>query len=297
MKITILGSGNSGGVPLIGNDWGICDPLEKRNSRLRASILLSHNSTELLLDTGPDMRQQMLACGLKSLSAVLYTHAHADHINGIDDLRSFNWLMQKPIPVFADGVTLAEIKNRFGYIFSEAKPGEFYKPVLETHVLELIEDWNCSPHANPERTSSPEANCNPQTIDQLFKDCLNNQKSIRFKTFTFSDLEITPFFQTHGKTHSIGYRVNDFAYSTDVNFLSETAFDILHGIKMWVVDCIREEPHPTHSHLAQTLSWIERIKPEKAFLTHLDQSMDFQTISEKLPSNVFLGYDTLQIEC
>ena len=254
MKITVLGCGSSGGVPLIGNDWGACDPAEPRNRRTRVSILVEQGDTVLLVDTSPDMRQQLLDAGVKKISAVLYTHAHADHSHGIDDMRSVNWLMQKPIPVYADDATLQELQAKFGYAFGGTRvPGHFYKPWLL-----------------PNRIEGP---------------------------FDVGGIKIAPFRQDHGYGHSLGFRFGDFAYSTDAHHLDEAAFAALQGVRHWLVDCVRELPHPTHSHLAQTLAWIERVRPERAVLTHMSQALDYAALAAKLPAGVAPAYDGMILEC
>jgi phosphoribosyl 1,2-cyclic phosphate phosphodiesterase len=254
MKITILGCGSSGGVPLIGNDWGACDPNNPRNRRSRVSILVEQNDTVLLVDTSPDMRQQLLSAATKKISAVLYTHAHADHSHGIDDLRSVNWMMQKSIPVYADEATMKELEVKFSYVFSGSRvPGHFYKPSI---------------------------------IPTIIKG-----------GFEIEGITIQPFKQDHGYGQTLGFRFGDFAYSTDVHSLDEAAFDALKGIKIWVVDCVREQPHPTHSHLAQTLDWIERVKPAAAYLTHMGQTLDYASLLAKLPAGVEPAYDGLILEC
>ncbi|MDD3288290.1 MAG: MBL fold metallo-hydrolase [Alphaproteobacteria bacterium] len=254
MKVTILGCGNSGGVPLIGNKWGACDPGNPRNRRRRASALVEEGDTTLLIDTSPDLREQLLACNLQHLTAVLYTHFHADHTHGIDDLREVNWLTHEPIPIYADKEMISEIQNRFAYVFPEYNrpPGKFHRPVLEPHIID-----------------SP---------------------------LQFGSITVNCFKQQHGNIETLGFRFNDFAYSSDVNSLDEKAFKALRGVKVWVVDAIREYAHPTHSYLEQTLGWIEKVNPDKAYLTHMDQSMDYATISAKLPKNVEPSYDGLVIE-
>jgi phosphoribosyl 1,2-cyclic phosphate phosphodiesterase len=254
MKITVLGCGSSGGVPLIGNDWGACDPADPRNRRRRVSVLVEEGDVTLLVDTSPDAREQLLDCGLKSLSAVLYTHAHADHCHGIDDLRSVNWLLQRPVPVYADAATVETLRTRFSYIFAASSmPEGFHRPRLEPHVIE--------------------------------------------GPLQFGPVRVVPFRQGHGPVHSSGFRFNDFAYSTDVKSLDEAAFEALRGVKVWIVDCIREPEHPTHSHLAQTLAWIARVNPERAFLTHMDQSLDYAALAAKLPAGVAPAHDGLVIAC
>jgi phosphoribosyl 1,2-cyclic phosphate phosphodiesterase len=255
MKITVLGCGSSGGVPLIGNNWGSCDPANPRNRRSRVSILVEQGNTVVLVDTSPDMRQQLLDCDLKKLDAVLYTHAHADHAHGIDELRSINWLTQKPVDIYADAETLADLAARFAYIFKGvSRTVNYYKPSVNTHEI----------------TTAP---------------------------FSVGDIPVLPFFQNHGHIKTLGFRFGDFAYSTDVHELDEAAFAALKGIKIWLVDCVRIEPHPTHSHLEQTLAWIDRVKPEKAYLTHMSHSMDYAKLLAVLPAGVEPAYDGLVLEC
>jgi phosphoribosyl 1,2-cyclic phosphate phosphodiesterase len=253
MKITVLGCGSSGGVPLIGSVWGECDPNNSRNRRSRTSILVEDGETTLLVDTSPDMRQQLLTCGLRKLDAVLFTHAHADHCHGIDELRSVNWLTQKPIDVYADAKTMIILTNRFGYIFHGAGKGNFYKPSVTPHEIS--------------------------------------------GAFMVGDIAVLPFFQDHGAIRSLGFRFGDFAYSTDVHNFDDTALMALRGVKTWILDCVREEPHPTHLNLVQALKWIETIKPERAFLTHLSHTLDYETLVQTLPLGVLPAYDGLVIEC
>ena len=254
MKITILGCGSSGGVPLIGGNWGDCDPNDPRNRRTRASVLVEDGDTTIIIDTSPDMRQQLLACNAQKLDAVLYTHAHADHCHGIDELRSLNWLMDKPILVFADATTMTELESRFPYIFhGTPRHSNYYKPAVTAHVIA--------------------------------------------GSFQVGELPVLPFEQDHGYGKTLGFRIGDFAYSTDAKGLDESAFDALKGIKVWVVDCVREEVHPTHSHLVQTLAWIDRVQPERAYLTHMNHTMDYTAVAAKLPKGVWPAYDGLVIEC
>jgi phosphoribosyl 1,2-cyclic phosphate phosphodiesterase len=253
MKVRILGCGASGGVPRLGGVWGACDPAEPRNRRRRASILVEDGTTALLIDTSPDLREQLLDAGTRRLDAVLFTHAHADHLHGIDDLRSMNRLMRAPLPVYADAQTLATIAERFDYVFRPVAEGaSFYKPTLIPH-----------------------------TIDG---------------EFTVADVKIVSFVQDHGFSTTLGFRIGAMAYSTDAVDLGEAAFAALAGIDLWIVDCLRYEPHPTHSHLARTLSWIERVKPRRAVLTHMDIQLDYATLSRELPPGVEPAYDGLTLE-
>lgn len=255
MRVTVLGCGPSWGVPRIGGLWGACDPLNPRNRRRRCSAWVEEGGASLLIDTSPDLREQLLDAQVTRLDAVLFTHAHADHLHGIDDLRSVNGLMQRALPVYGSAVTLAEIKKRFGYVFTplEAdRQSTYYKPVLV-----------------------------PQVIDGRF---------------TVAGVEITPFVQDHGFSATLGFRIGGFAYSTDVFELDDAAFDALDGVEVWIVDCIRRRPHVTHAHLEKTLAWVERVKPARAVLTHMDESLDYESLRRELPASVEPGYDGLVIE-
>lgn len=254
MKITILGCGGSGGVPLIGNDWGACDPQEPKNIRTRVSILVEEGDQKLLVDTSPDMREQLLRAHVKDISAIFFTHIHADHTHGIDNIRSLNWLTGRSIPVYADATTMAELQLRFDYIFSVPPvTARFFRPSVDAHVLD-----------------GP-IQCGP--------------------------IRITSFQQSHGPINTIGYRFNNFGYSTDAVDLDEAAFDALRGVKVWVVDAIRERAHPTHANVDKALEWIARVKPERAYLTHMDHSLDYATLKARLPANVEPAYDGLEIIC
>jgi phosphoribosyl 1,2-cyclic phosphate phosphodiesterase len=255
MRITVLGCGPSGGVPLIGNDWGECDPANPRNRRRRASILIEDRGTQILVDASPDMRMQLLDAGVSRLDAILFTHAHADHCHGIDEVRALNRAMGQAIPIYASAKTLAELQQRFAYIFRPSDPAAgavFYKPALIPSVI-----------------SGP---------------------------FEVGGVGVVPFTQNHGFTTSLGLRFGGFAYSTDVVALDDAAFAALEGIETWIVDCYRRTQHPTHTHLAQTLEWIARVKPGRAILTHMDVQLDYETLRRELPAGVEPGYDGLVIE-
>ena len=253
MRVTVLGCGASTGVPTIGPNWGRCDPTDARNRRRRVSVLVEIGRVVILIDTSPDLREQLLDAGVTRLDAVVVTHAHADHLHGIDDLRSVNRLMQRPIPLYADAKTLTEIGQRFGYVLEPiSEPGRYYKPTLTPHEI-----------AGP---------------------------------FEIEGVPVVPFRQDHGFSTTLGLRIGSFAYSTDVIELDDTAFAAIEGVGLWIVDCLRREPHPTHSHLEKTLSWIARVHPRRAVLTHMDQSMDYCELSTELPRDVEPGQDGLVIE-
>jgi phosphoribosyl 1,2-cyclic phosphate phosphodiesterase len=253
MRVTMLGSGPSWGVPRIGDFWGDCDPANPKNRRTRVSILVEDNGGALLVDTSPDMREQLLANRVRQVDGVIFTHAHADHLHGIDDLRSVNRMMRKALPIYADERTLGEIRTRFGYVLTPARgePG-FYKPVLE-----------------PVPITGP---------------------------FVAAGIAVTPFSQDHGFIGTLGLRFGRFAYSTDVINLDEAAFAALAGVEVWIVDCLRRETHVTHAHLEKTLGWIARLKPRRAILTHMDESLDYATLARELPPGVEPGHDGLVLE-
>lgn len=253
MRATILGCGGSGGVPLIGNVWGDCDPAEPRNRRTRVSLLVEQGPTTLIVDTSPDFRAQMLAAGAGRLDAVLYTHDHADHCHGIDDIRNVNRLVGGPIDAYGDAKTLATLARRFSYIFAETDPiYGFYKPTLIPHPVD--------------------------------------------GPFRVGEIAVTPFRQDHGYDRAtLGYRFGPLAYSTDVVSLDEAAFAALAGVEVWIVDCLRLTPHPTHSHLERTLEWIARVAPARAILTHMNHELDYHSLLARLPAGVEPGYDGMSI--
>jgi phosphoribosyl 1,2-cyclic phosphate phosphodiesterase len=206
-----------------------------------------------LIDTSPDLREQLIDARVGRLDAVVMTHAHADHLHGIDDLRALNRLMGQEIPLWADTKTLAEIRRRFGYVFDPpSEPGRFYKPCLVAHEI-----------------SGP---------------------------FAIDGIAIAPFAQDHGFSTTLGFRIGPMAYSTDVVELDDTAFAALAGVELWIVDCFRRAPHPTHSHLDKTLGWIARVGPRRAVLTHMEQSLDYRELCAELPAGVEPGQDGLVIE-
>lgn len=253
MKVTILGSGAAGGVPSISRGWGDCDPAQPRNRRRRPSILVEQGTTRILVDTGADCREQLLDAGVRHLSGVLYTHDHADHLHGIDDLREVNRAMQAPLPIFAAPEVAASIRQRFPYVLGSVEDGQtIYKPMLEPHDI-----------------------CGP---------------------FTVGDVAVVPYDQDHGYCRTLGFRFGEFAYSTDVVDLPEDSFAALDGITTWVVGCLTYNPHPTHAHLDKVLGWIERVKPRRAFLTHMTPTMDYETLRARLPAGIEPAYDGMVLD-
>ena len=253
MKVTILGCGSSTGVPRVGNDWGACDPNEPKNRRSRCSIVVDSGQTRLLVDTAPDLRQQLLDTETNDVDAVVYTHVHADQTHGIDDLRVLFLRKRARVPVYGDAETLAILRRRFDYIFDQPANSP-YPPIAETYDIQ------------------------PQT------------------PFRIGDIEATAFLQEHGNIMSLGLRFGEIAYSNDVNALDEHAFEVLAGVKVWIVDALRYTPHPTHAHLDLTLEWVARVKPERAVLTNMHVDMDYQTLRRALPEDGEPAYDGMIID-
>ncbi len=251
MKVTVLGSGSSGGVPLIGNYWGECDPNNLKNNRTRVSILVNINDKNILIDTSPDLRVQALKNNIKEVDSVCWTHAHADHANGIDDLRQFLWRKKKNMPVYACKDTLDALKRRFDYIFDENN--SYFQPPLQINQVE----------------------------EGITEIC---------------GIKSTIFKQNHGQESTLGYRFNDFAYSTDVKSFPKKSEKYLYNLKLWIVDCVRFEPHYSHSHFSQTIEWISKYKPKRAILTHLGAWLDYQKLKDLCPDNVEPAYDGLHVD-
>jgi phosphoribosyl 1,2-cyclic phosphate phosphodiesterase len=263
VKITILGCGATTGTPMIGRGWGRCDPDNPRNYRLRSSILVEQDETVILVDTSPDLRQQLLAADVSKLDAVLYTHSHADHVHGIDDLRAINRIMNAAIPAYSDKTTLDAMKMRFDYIFEPLAEGAetIYKPWLIGHEIAPGE------------------------------------------TFSINQSLITAFDQDHGFSRTLGYlfrsELGSFAYSTDLTKLPEDSFQVLEeagGLDLWIIGTLVDNPHPTHAHVDKAIEWIDRVKPKRAVLTHLSVGLDYAELSSKLPDGVEPAYDGMVLK-
>ncbi len=251
MKVTVLGSGTSSGVPRIGADgpdWGACDPDEPKNRRRRVSLLVQHGGHSVLIDTSPDLREQLIDARCGRLDAVLYTHDHADHANGIDDLRQVFHNQRLAVDCYATAGTLATLQKRFGYAFNGA-PG--YPPTCIGHVM-------------PERLDIGALRITP------FEQQHGGITSLGFR------------FEVDGVA---------MAYSTDLDALPVASHASVSGLDLWIVDGLRRAPHPTHTHLARTLDWIATFQPRRALLTHMDNSMDYATLCAELPEGVEPAWD------
>jgi phosphoribosyl 1,2-cyclic phosphate phosphodiesterase len=256
MRVTILGCGASSGTPAVDVGWGSCDPQNPRNRRLRPSILVEAGDTRLLVDTSPDLREQLLAAQVKHLNGVLYTHGHADHLHGIDDLRTLNRVMGKAIEIYADAATIQEVRQRFAYVLEPLSPDSkfFYKPVLVPNII---------------RTGT---------------------------SFRIGDVAIDVFGQDHGFGDTLGFRFGPIAYSTDLTELPDSAFEILKGVSTWIIGTLTETPHPTHAHVGKALDWAKRAGAGRVVLTHLGCQLDYENLRAKLPKDAEPAYDGMVIE-
>lgn len=258
LKLTLLGTGSSGGVPRVGGDWGVCDPAEPKNRRLRCSALVEtwepatpDDKTVVLIDTSPDLRGQLLAAEVTRLDAILYTHDHADQTHGIDDVRALAIRNRAQIKAYMDAATHATLYPKFQYVF-EGKGG--YPPIVD--VQPLISAYKSVTLSGPG---------GPLT-------CL-------------------PLDQEHGRIRSLGYRIGDMAYCNDLNGLPDRTLTHLSGLELLVIDALRYTPHPSHAHLEQTLRWIEQLKPRRAVITNLHVDFDYQTLKSELPEGIEPAFD------
>jgi phosphoribosyl 1,2-cyclic phosphate phosphodiesterase len=262
LRFTVLGCGSSPGVPRIMGDWGNCDPSNPRNRRTRTAAMVERvaedgGTTRVVIDTGPDFRAQMLAANVGHIDAVVYTHPHADHIHGIDDLRGY-WLEQrKLIDVHADVPTLSRLKQAFAYCF-ETPPGGSYPPIVRAHLID------------------PPA---PFTVEG-----------------EGGDLTFEPLPQIHGDIHSLGFRVGRLAYCPDVSDFPQATVARLEGLDVLVIDALQYKPHPSHFSLGEALEWIERLKPGHAVLTHMHTPLDYETVRAETPVGVEPAYDGMVLE-
>jgi len=251
LEVIFLGTGTSQGIPIIGSDHPVCLSDNSKDKRLRVSILISWNNLNILIDCGPDFRQQMLANNIEKLDAIFYTHEHNDHTAGLDDIRPF-FFRQGDIPVYAHSRVLSALRKRFDYIFaSENKyPGA---PGVIEHEIEN-------------------------------------------KAFNYNGLTVTPVEFMHNRLQVFGFRIEDFAYLTDIKSIEDKEAEKLGDLEVLVVSALRVEPHHSHFNLEEALEFIEKIKPKKAYLTHISHMLGFhEEVEKSLSENVFLAYDNLKI--
>ena len=259
--VTILGCGASGGVPRVGQGWGACDPADPRNRRRRCSICVDRLGpdgarTRVLVDTSPDLREQLLGLGVEGLDAILMTHPHADHTNGIDDVRPLVIKSRHRIAMHMDEATSAVVRRAFAYIF-ETPPGSLYPPLLDE-----VKIWDGV----------------PLTLEG-----------------PGGAVRVVPFKVHHGEIDALGYRFGDFAYTPDLNAIPEDSLVHLQDLDLWIVDALRYTRHPSHLSLDETLDWIARVKPRRAVLTNLHTDLDFSALAARLPAGVVPAYDGMAL--
>lgn len=261
LRLTILGCGSSPGVPRVNGDWGACDPANPKNRRRRAAALIEriseNGTTTVVIDTGPDFRDQMLMAGVQHIDAVVYTHPHADHIHGIDDLRSYVIEQQHLIDIYADRSTLFRLKEAFGYCFETPK-GSSYPPIVKAHLID---------HSHPVE--------------------IGGRGGV---------IRLEPLPQIHGDIISLGFRIGNLAYCSDVSAFSDTTAARLHGLDCLIIDALQYRTHPSHFSLAEALGWIERLSPKRAALTHMHVPLDYYTVLNETPENVEPAFDGMVIE-
>jgi phosphoribosyl 1,2-cyclic phosphate phosphodiesterase len=262
-RFTLLGCSSSPGVPRINGDWGNCDPNNPRNRRTRASFLIEQigpdgGKTTVVVDTGPDFREQMIRAKVEHIDAVVYSHAHADHLHGIDDLRGYFITQKNRIPIYAEPVTMARIEDGFGYCL-KTPAGSSYPPIVQPMIVDSLDQ--------------------PIEISGAG-----------------GTLSLLPLKQQHGDIISIGLRIGDVAYCCDISDFPEETVGKLSGLDLLYIDALQYRPHPSHLSLDQALSWIERLAPRHAVLTHMHTPLDYETVMGETPSHVEPGYDGYVIE-
>jgi phosphoribosyl 1,2-cyclic phosphate phosphodiesterase len=265
LEVTILGCGSSTGVPRLGGpdgagDWGACDPANQKNRRRRCSILVRRRegagTTTVLVDTSPDLREQLLDAHCGALDGVLITHDHADQTHGLDDLRTIAYRARKRVDVYSDRACLDVLRQKFGYTF-ETPPGSEYPPIVTAREIAAGQGFEIPGEGGA--------------------------------------IPVLPFPQTHGRIQSLGFRFGPVAYSSDVNALSDEAFAMLDRIDCWILDALRYTPHPTHANVETALAWIARVKPRRAILTNLHMDLDYEALKRALPPGIEPAYDGMVV--
>ena len=262
LSVVILGCGSSGGVPRVAQGWGVCDPTNPRNRRRRCSILVEQAGpegvTRVLVDTSPDLREQLIDARIEHLDAILMTHPHADHTHGIDDVRPLVLHQRQMLDIHMDEQTSASLRRSFGYIF-ETPEGSQYPPLLREHRLRA-------------------------------------GKACRV-TGAGGALEAMPLRLDHGEIESLGFRFGNVAYTPDVKKIFSETFQHLEGLDLWIIDALRYTSHPTHFCLSEALEMIRMLRPKRAILTNLSSEVDFATLAGELPDNVEPAYDMMRVAC
>jgi len=253
MQLTILGVGSSAGTPAVGCTCTTCTSTDARNKRTRCSSMVTlDDGRVILIDTSPDLRQQALRENMHRVDAVLYTHTHADHLHGIDDLRAFCQINRCQIPLYSYPESIAHIQEKFGYTLRDPIPQYWDLPVLAAHVVDA--------------------------------------------PFEAAGQTITPIPVMHGKIRIYAYRIANLVYMTDVSEIPESSYALLQGVDVLLIDCLRENPHPTHVSVEQSLALIARIGAKRNVLIHMTHELEYQALQARVPANVQVGYDGLKLD-
>ena len=260
LTLTILGSGSSAGVPRPALGWGACDPTNPKNRRRRCSLLVERTSeqgtTRIVIDTSPDLREQLIDANVDHIDAVFLTHEHADQTHGIDDLRSVVMHQRKRIPVHLNKVTADHILLRFSYCFV-SPPGSDYPPILDHVSIEAGESQAVPGKGGP--------------------------------------VTLAAFLVEHGQIPALGYRIGDAAYTPDVSDIPTESWPQLQNLDLWIIDGLRYAQHSSHFSVSDALSWIERFKPKRAVITNMHADVDYEVLRQKLPAGVIPGYDGMRL--
>ena len=253
MKVYFLGTGTSQGIPVIGSNHSVCLSSDVKDKRLRVSVWIQDKNFSVIIDCGPDFRQQMLASKCAQIDAILFTHEHADHTAGLDDIRPL-FFRQGTIPIYAHHRVLQNLEKRFDYIINDEDKYPGAPSVLKNEVLEN-------------------------------------------KNFQINNKTIIPINAMHGNLQVFGYRVDDFVYLTDIKTIEKSQIEKIIGIKVLVINALREDEHNTHFNLKEALDFIHLVQPKKAYLTHISHLLGFhEEVQKNLPENVYLAYDNLEIK-
>jgi phosphoribosyl 1,2-cyclic phosphate phosphodiesterase len=260
LTLTILGCGSSAGVPRPALGWGKCDPGNPKNRRRRCSLLVErkteHGTTRIVIDTSPDLREQLIDAEVDHLDAVFFTHEHADQSHGIDDLRSVVLHQRRRIPVYLNQSTAKDIMHRFSYCFV-SPPGSEYPPILTQHSIEAGES----------------------------REILGKGGAVT----------LTAFIMQHGNIPALGYRMGAAVYTPDVSDIPRESWGALENLDLWIIDGLRYAPHPSHFSVADALSWIERFKPKRAIITNMHSDLDYEVLRQGLPEGVIPAYDGMRL--
>ena len=261
LTLTILGSGSSAGVPRPALGWGACDPKNPKNRRRRCSLLLERSgeggTTRVVIDTSPDLREQLIDAEVDHIDAVFLTHEHADQTHGIDDLRSVVLHQRRRIPVYLNRSTADHILLRFSYCFVRP-PDSDYPPILDQHSIEGGES-----------------------------------RAIAGKGGLVT---LSAFDVAHGNIPALGYRIADAAYTPDVSDIPKASWPFLENLDLWIIDGLRYTPHPSHFSVGDALSWIERFRPKRAVITNMHSDLDYEVLRQSLPVGVVPAYDGMRLE-